>query len=197
MVLERDTYKEIHEAVDYSVIIYCIMVFLFTVSYHSLWEYIRWGRVSVKDFHAIIQKSVLYAPFSRYSWKKRNNDPNGRWKSVYIMSQILSIPMLIGLLGYCLVDIDYDVLDANSAESPWSQILSSSSYPGGVFNYLSKFFHFYLQTNIFFVTLLPAFLYFVIFATSSVSYHSILSKIRNYEFLSYRTRYTKFFGEYT
>ena len=116
---------------------------------------------------------------------------------VYIMSQILSIPMLIGLLGYCLVDIDYDVLDANSAESPWSQILSSSSYPGGVFNYLSKFFHYYLQTNIFFVTLLPAFLYFVIFATSSVSYHSILSKIRNYEFLSYRTRYTKFFGEYT
>ena len=81
MVLERDTYKEIHEAVDYSVIIYCIMVFLFTVSYHSLWEYIRWGRVSVKDFHVIIQKSVLYAPFSRYSWKKRNNDPNGRWKS--------------------------------------------------------------------------------------------------------------------
>ena len=105
--------------------------------------------------------------------------------------------MLIGLLGYCLVDIDYDVLDANSAVSPWTQVLQSSAYPGGVFNYASKYFHYYLKTNIFFVTLLPATLYFTILAASSVSYHSILSKIRNYEFLSYRTRYTKFFGEYT
>jgi len=104
--------------------------------------------------------------------------------------------MVIGLLGFCLVDIDYE-MPPDSTESPWSQILKTSAYPGGVFNYLSKYFHYYLQTNVFFVTLLPSFLYFALFACSTVVYQLILSKIRNYEFLSYRTRYTKFFGEYT
>lgn len=198
-VLRRDTYGEIHQAVDYSIIIYSLLVFLCTLSFHTISEYIRWSTISLRDFHVIIQKSVLFAPFSRYSWRKRNNDPSGRFKSVYITTQILSIPMVIGLLGYCLVDIDYSYeMPKESVEYPWAHIVATtSSYPGGVFNYLSKYFHYYLQTNIFFVTLLPSFIYFVLFACSTLTYQAVLCKIRNYEFLSYRTRYTKFFGEYT
>jgi len=195
-VLQRDTYEEINQAVDYSIIIYCLLIFMMTLSFHTLSEYIRWSSISMRDFHVIIQKSVLYAPFSRYSWRKRNNDPKGKFRSVYIISQILSIPMVIGLLGFCLVDFDYE-MDTVDGESPWARIISTSAYPGGVFNYLSKYFHYYLQTNVFFVTLLPSFIYFALFAISTLTYQAILTKIRNYEFLSFRTRYKRFFGEYT
>ena len=80
-VLRRDTYTEIHQAVDYSVIIYTLLLFLFTVTFHAISEYIRWGRICLRDYHAIIQKSTLYAPFSRYTWRNRNNDPNGKFKT--------------------------------------------------------------------------------------------------------------------
>ena len=129
---------------------------------------------------------------------KKTVENTNSWSQiiVYIASQVASIPMLIGLLGYCLVQMDFDIEFKNDA-SLWSQIVQTSAYPGGVFNYLSKYFHYYLQTNIFFVTLLPSFLYFVGFSTSTIVYFKVLAKIRSYEFLSYRTRYTKFFGEYT
>jgi hypothetical protein len=80
-VLRRDTYQEIHEAVDYSIIIFSMMTFVFTLSYHALCEYIKWGVVRITDATVIFQKSVLFAPFSRYSWRKRNNDPSGKYKS--------------------------------------------------------------------------------------------------------------------
>ena len=120
--------------------------------------------------------------------------------SVYIGLQLASIPLVFGLLSFSLMDLDYsDFADSDgslSSSQLWHKILSSSGYPGGIFNYSSKYFHYYLQTNIQFVTLLPAALFFLTFTISVNVYFKLLAKIRNYEFSLYRTKYSKMYGSY-
>ena len=120
--------------------------------------------------------------------------------SVYIGLQLASIPLVFGLLSFSLMDLDYsDFADSDgslSSSQLWQKILSSSGYPGGIFNYSSKYFHYYLQTNIQFVTLLPAALFFLTFTISVNVYFKLLAKIRNYEFSLYRTKYSKMYGSY-
>ena len=166
----------------------------------------------------VFQKAVLFAPYSRLTWKKRSISTDDKYKSgrnylkhfldffsykkiifsVYISLQLVSIPCLIGLLAFSLVDIDYHELPERnlSASALWWYVLESSGYPGGVFNYCSKYFHYYLQTNIYFATLLPAVMYFGVLAILVNIYFKLLHRIRNYEFSLYRAKYSAMYGAY-
>jgi len=195
IVLKRDSYSEIHEAVEYSILIYCLIMMLLTILYHCSTEYLRRGRIRVTEFHVIMQKSVLFAPYSRYLWGKRKNEPS-KFRSAYIALQIASIPMLIAIAGFVLMDFtsyDFPIIDGATV---WESVLQTDSYPGGVFNYVAKYLHYFIGTNIWAVTVLPCLLYYTVYCTSIQIYFNYLPKIRNYEFSSYRSKYTRLFGEY-
>ena len=170
----------------------------------------------MREFHVVFQKSVLFSPYSRLTWRKRQvNSCDDKYKSgtsscvrvqysqvfilVYISLQIASFPLLLGLFVFSFVDIDYDEIPSQpnlSSSTLWKMITTSSGYPGGVFNYSSKYFHYYLQTNIYFVTLFPALIFFSIFSFSVNCYFKLLQRIRNYEFSLYRAKYSAMYGAY-
>jgi len=197
----RDSYNDLFQAVDGAILLYCVFIFSMTIFYHMMLEYAKWSSFKIREFHVIVQKAVLFAPYSRYSWKKRSTTTDTKYRTVYIGMQLASIPLVFGLLSFSLMDLDYsDFADSDgsslSSSQLWNKILLSSGYPGGIFNYSSKYFHYYLQTNIQFVTLLPAALFFLTFTISVNVYFKLLAKIRNYEFSLYRTKYSKMYGSY-
>jgi len=201
-LMRRDTYDDILQAVNASILIYCILIFSMTVIYHITIEYARWSLLKGRDLHVPLQKAVLFAPFSRYAWRQRSTANVERYRTAYICLQLCSIPCIFGLLSFALQDLEYDFLTDDekqrslSSSDLWQIITSHSGYPGGIFNYSSKFFHYYLQTNIFFVTLLPATFIYAVYAASVNIYFKLLHRFRNYEVLLYRTKYSKFYGAY-
>ena len=104
--------------------------------------------------------------------------------------------MLIGIAGFVLMDFtsyEFPIIDGATV---WESVLQTDSYPGGVFNYVAKYLHYFIGTNIWAVTVLPCLLYYTVYCTSIQIYFNYLPKIRNYEFSSYRSKYTRLFGEY-
>jgi len=199
-LLRRDSYSDLLQAVNGSILIYCLLVYAMTLFFHIMVEYGRWSSIRAREFHVVLQKSVLFAPYSRYAWKKRPQS-SSRFRTVYVSIQLVSIPCLFGLLCFTLQDIDYDGFRAQASGSLnntqlWHLITESRGYPGGVFNYGAKFFNYYLETNIFICTLLPSLLFFVFYAVSVNIYFKVLNKVRNYEFSLYRTKYTTLYGAY-
>ena len=75
-LLRRDSYSDLLQAVNGSVLIYCLIIFTMTLFFHIMVEYGRWSSIRMRDFHVVLQKSVLFAPYSRYSWKKRPQSSN-------------------------------------------------------------------------------------------------------------------------
>lgn len=201
-IVQRENYSDIFQAVDAAIVIYCVIVFLLTLIYHMMLEYAKWSFpfFKMREFHVVFQKSVLFSPYSRLTWRKRQvNSCDDKYKSVYISLQIASFPLLLGLFVFSFVDIDYDEIPSQpnlSSSTLWKMITTSSGYPGGVFNYSSKYFHYYLQTNIYFVTLFPALIFFSIFSFSVNCYFKLLQRIRNYEFSLYRAKYSAMYGAY-
>ena len=88
VLLRRDSYGDLLQAVNASVLIYCVLVFVMTIFFHIMVEYARWATIRARDFHVVVQKAVLFAPYSRYSWKRRPVSATTRYRTSTLIKVI-------------------------------------------------------------------------------------------------------------
>lgn len=91
---------------------------LLTILYHCSTEYLRRGRIRVTEFHVILQKSVLFAPYSRYLWGKRKNEPS-KFRSG--ISKMGALKALLAIIKYTSLFklLQFQCSSASPATSWW------------------------------------------------------------------------------
>lgn len=61
------------------IVLYYIILFISPDAYSFEKNYKRLQKI--REFHVIVQKAVLFAPYSRYSWKKRSITTDTKYRT--------------------------------------------------------------------------------------------------------------------